>query len=69
MKFFKSVVQTMKDTTWLNAKETRRDTTTVVVMSIAFAVFLRRCRLCRSGKIKTYELPDLKDWSNQSFLL
>ena len=39
MKFFKSVVQTMKDTTWLNAKETRRDTTTVVVMSIAFAVF------------------------------
>ena len=39
MKFFKSVVQTMKDTTWLNAKETRRDTTTDVVMSIAFAVF------------------------------
>lgn len=39
MKFFKRVVQTMKDTTWLNAKETRRDTTTVVVMSIAFAVF------------------------------
>ena len=39
MKFFKSVVQTMKDMTWLNAKETRRDTTTVVVMSIAFAVF------------------------------
>lgn len=39
MKFFNSVVQTMKDTTWLNAKETRRDTTTVVVMSIAFAVF------------------------------
>ena len=39
MKFFKSVVQTMKDTTWLNAKETRRDTTTVVAMSIAFAVF------------------------------
>ena len=28
-----------KDTTWLNAKETRRDTTTVVAMSIAFAVF------------------------------
>ena len=39
MKFFKIVVQTMKDTTWLNAKETRRDTTTVVVMSIAFAFF------------------------------
>ena len=39
MKFFTSVVQTLKDTTWLNAKETRRDTTTVVVMSIAFAVF------------------------------
>ena len=39
MKFFKSVVQTMKDTTRLNAKETRRYTTTVVEMSIAFAVF------------------------------
>ena len=39
MKFFKSVIQTMKDTTWLNAKETRRDTTTVVVMSILFVVF------------------------------
>ncbi|MEY8661920.1 preprotein translocase subunit SecE [Ligilactobacillus faecis] len=39
MKFIKSVIQTMKDTTWLNAKETRRDTTTVVVLSLAFAVF------------------------------
>ena len=39
MKFLKSVMQTMKDTTWLNAKETRRDTTTVVAMSVAFAIF------------------------------
>lgn len=39
MKFFKSVVQTMKDTTWLNGKETRRDTSTVVLMTIAFAIF------------------------------
>ena len=39
MKFFKSVVQTMKETTWLNAKETRRDTTTVVIMSILFVAF------------------------------
>ena len=39
MKFIKSVIKTMKDTTWLTAKETRRDTTTVVVMSLAFAVF------------------------------
>lgn len=39
MKFFKSVVQTMKETTWLNAKETRRDATTVVIMSILFVAF------------------------------
>lgn len=39
MKFLKSVIQTMKDTTWLTPKETRRDTTTVVVMSLGFAVF------------------------------
>ena len=39
MKFFKSVAQTMKETTWLNAKETRRDTTTVVIMSILFVAF------------------------------
>lgn len=39
MKFIKSVFQTMRDTTWLNAKETRRDTTTVITMSIAFVVF------------------------------
>lgn len=39
MKFFKSVVQTMKDTTWLTGKETKCDTSTVVLMTIAFAVF------------------------------
>ena len=35
----KNVVKTMKETTWLNAKETRRDTTTVVVMSVMFILF------------------------------
>ena len=39
MKFIKSVFQTMRETTWLNAKETRRDTTTVIVLSLAFVAF------------------------------
>lgn len=39
MKFLKSVIQTMKDTTWENGHELLRDTTTVVVMSIFFSVF------------------------------
>ena len=39
MKFLKSVVQTMKDTTWLNGKETKRDTSTVVLMTLGFAIF------------------------------
>lgn len=39
MKFMKSVVQTMKDTTWLTAKQTRIDTSKVVVVSILFILF------------------------------
>ena len=39
MKFLKSVIQTMKDTTWENGHELLRDTTTVIVMSAFFAVF------------------------------
>ncbi|MGX5377967.1 preprotein translocase subunit SecE [Ligilactobacillus sp. LYQ135] len=39
MRFIKEVVQTMKDTTWETGKETRKDTTTVVVMSLALIAF------------------------------
>lgn len=39
VRFIKEVVQTMKDTTWETGKETRKDTTTVVVMSLALIAF------------------------------
>lgn len=39
MKFLKDVKQSMKDTTWPTASENRKDTTTVVLMSIGFAIF------------------------------
>lgn len=39
MKFLKDVKQTMKDTTWPTARENRKDTTTVVLMAIGFAIF------------------------------
>jgi preprotein translocase subunit SecE len=39
LKFLKNVIKTMKDTTWLNAKETRRDTTTVIISSLLFIGF------------------------------
>lgn len=37
--FIKSVFQVMRETTWLNAKQTRRDTTTVIVTSLFFIIF------------------------------
>ncbi len=39
MKFLKNVVQTVKDTTWPTARENRKDTTTVILMTIGFAIF------------------------------
>ncbi|WP_390405124.1 preprotein translocase subunit SecE [Lacticaseibacillus jixiensis] len=39
MKFIKSVFAEMKAVTWPNAKETRRDTTTVIMTSLLFAVY------------------------------
>jgi len=39
MKFIKSVFAEMKLVTWPTAKETRRDTFTVVMTSILFAVY------------------------------
>lgn len=39
MKFIKSVFQEMKLVTWPTAKETRRDTTTVLVTSLIFAAY------------------------------
>ncbi|WP_125711119.1 preprotein translocase subunit SecE [Lacticaseibacillus porcinae] len=39
MKFIKSVFQEMKAVTWPNAKETRRDTSTVVMTSVLFAIY------------------------------
>lgn len=39
MKFLKEVVQTMKDTTWETASETRKDTTTVIMMSLFLIIF------------------------------
>lgn len=39
MKFLKSVVNEMKLVTWPTAKDTRRDTNTVIVTSILFAIY------------------------------
>lgn len=39
VKFLKEVVQTMKDTTWETASETRKDTTTVIMMSLFLIIF------------------------------
>ncbi|QFP80314.1 preprotein translocase subunit SecE [Latilactobacillus graminis] len=39
MKFFKSVGQEMKIVSWPNAKQTRKDATTVVMTSVLFAIF------------------------------
>ncbi|GEN48279.1 preprotein translocase subunit SecE [Ligilactobacillus pobuzihii] len=39
MKFLKDVKQTMKDVTWPTARENRRDTSTVILMTLAFAIF------------------------------
>jgi preprotein translocase subunit SecE len=39
MKFIKSVFQEMKAVTWPNAKETRRDTSTVVMTSVLYSRF------------------------------
>lgn len=39
MKFIKSVFHEMSEVTWPTAKETRRDTTTVVITSILFALY------------------------------
>ncbi|WP_127849594.1 preprotein translocase subunit SecE [Lacticaseibacillus hulanensis] len=39
MKFLKSVIDEMKLVTWPTGKETRRDTSTVVLTSILFAVY------------------------------
>ncbi|MFD1429034.1 MULTISPECIES: preprotein translocase subunit SecE [Lacticaseibacillus] len=39
MKFIKSVVAEMKAVTWPTASETRRDTTTVVITSLLFAIY------------------------------
>ncbi|WP_278390492.1 preprotein translocase subunit SecE [Lactobacillus acetotolerans] len=40
IKFFKSVVHEMKLVTWPTPKQNRRDTITVIVTSILFAVYL-----------------------------
>ncbi|GBG95289.1 preprotein translocase subunit SecE [Ligilactobacillus salitolerans] len=39
MKFLKNVMQTMKATTWPTARENRKDTTTVILMTVFFAAF------------------------------
>lgn len=39
-KFFKSVGQEMKKVTWPTFKQNRRDTVTVIVSSILFAIYL-----------------------------
>ncbi|KRM54644.1 preprotein translocase subunit SecE [Lacticaseibacillus sharpeae] len=39
MKFLKSVIDEMKLVTWPTAKETRRDTSTVILTSILFAIY------------------------------
>ncbi|WP_413523621.1 preprotein translocase subunit SecE [Latilactobacillus curvatus] len=39
IKFFKSVGQEMKTVSWPDAKQTRKDTSTVVMTSVLFAIF------------------------------
>ncbi|WP_057876370.1 preprotein translocase subunit SecE [Liquorilactobacillus aquaticus] len=39
MKFFRSVIKTMKETRWPTKKEAVQDTTTVIMTSVFFAVF------------------------------
>ena len=39
IKFFKSVGQEMKPVSWPDAKQTRKDTSTVVMTSVLFAIF------------------------------
>ena len=39
MKFIKSVIHEMTLVTWPTAKETRRDTTTVIITSLIFAAY------------------------------
>ncbi|WP_262315691.1 preprotein translocase subunit SecE [Lacticaseibacillus parakribbianus] len=39
MKFIKSVFHEMTLVTWPTAKETRRDTTTVIITSLLFALY------------------------------
>ena len=68
MKFIKSVIKTMKDTTWLTAKETRRDTTTVVVMSLAFAVFFGLVDYAAQAVINLLVLF-LKGWYYRPFFV
>ncbi|WP_290033570.1 preprotein translocase subunit SecE [Ligilactobacillus cholophilus] len=51
MRFIKEVIQTMKDTTWETAKETRKDTSTVVVMSLALVAFFAIVDACIQGLI------------------
>lgn len=40
IKFFKSVVQEMKEVTWPTAKQNRHDTGIVITSSILFAAYL-----------------------------
>lgn len=39
IKFFKSVVQEMKIVAWPDAKQTRKDSSTVIFTSILYAIF------------------------------
>ncbi|MFD1486192.1 preprotein translocase subunit SecE [Lacticaseibacillus baoqingensis] len=39
MKFIKSVIKEMKLVTWPTAAETRRDTSTVILTSLLFAIY------------------------------
>ena len=39
MKFIKSFFQEMKAVTWPTARETRRDTSTVIMTSLLFALY------------------------------
>ncbi|KRL87025.1 preprotein translocase subunit SecE [Lacticaseibacillus pantheris] len=43
MNFIKGVFHEMKMTTWPTWKENRRDTTTVIITSIIFAVYFALC--------------------------
>jgi preprotein translocase subunit SecE len=40
MNYLRSVIQEMRNVTWLNAKQTRRDSSTVIFVSLFFAAFL-----------------------------